>query len=81
MTTEKPAVTVRLEGLAASTFASRKFLVALVIFAASLALAFFRPEFVGDGQTLFNFWIFLIGLYFGGNIAEHVVNGKGKGKV
>ncbi len=78
MTTEKPAATVRLEGLTASTFASRKFLVALVIFAASLVLAFFRPEFVGNGQTLFNFWIFLIGLYFGGNIGEHIVKGKMK---
>ena len=76
--TSESVTTVKPEGLTASTFASRKFLVALVVFAASLALAFFRPGFVGDGQTLFNFWIFLIGLYFGGNIAERVVGKKEK---
>ena len=76
--TDTPVATVKLKGLTASTFASRKFLVTLGLWASSLGLAFFRSDFVGDGQTLFNFWIFLIGLYFGGNIGERMVNRKEK---
>lgn len=60
--------------------ASRKFLVTIGLFIGSLLVVFMKPALLGDGniQNLFNFWIMLAGVFFGGNIGEHIVNGKKK---
>lgn len=57
-------------------YTSRKFIIVLVLFAISLIIAIVMPDFVGTGQVLFNFWIFLFTAYAGGNIGEHYVKGK-----
>lgn len=58
-------------------YASRKFWMTILVFLTSLALAVCMPSFVENAQVLFNFWVFLFGLYFGGNAAEHYVK-RGK---
>ena len=55
---------------------SRKFLSLVGLFTMSSIFAWFHPDFVGGAQTLFNFWIFLIGLYFGANISEKYFTSK-----
>lgn len=49
---------------------SKKFVTFIIVFFSSLSLAFFRSEFVGDATALFNFWIFLVGMYLTGNVSE-----------
>lgn len=63
-----------------SKLASRKFLVTVAMFLASVLVVFAKPALLGDGniQTLFNFWTMLAAVFFGGNIGEHLVNGKKK---
>ena len=60
--------------------ASRKFLVTVAMFLGSMLVVFAKPELLGENniQTLFNFWTMLAGVFFGGNIGEHYVNGKKK---
>jgi len=55
-------------------FSSRKFLTLVGLFVGSGLFAWFKPAFVGDAQQLFNFWIFLCGLYFASNVGEKIVN-------
>jgi len=58
---------------------SRKFMLLVAVFIASCTFAWFKPEFVGNAQILFNFWIFLLGIYFGANVGEYYTkmkNGK-----
>lgn len=58
---------------------SRKWLSLVGVFLASCAFGWFKPEFVGTAATLFNFWLILLGLYFGANVAEKynaLKNGK-----
>ena len=55
---------------------SRKFLTVVGLFVASGVFAWFKPEFVGNAQTLFNFWIMLITLYLGANVGQKWVNKK-----
>jgi len=59
-------------------FTSRKFLSLVVVWLTSLVLGFTMPDFVGNAQVLFNFWTLLLGLYFGGNVAERYTNRKTK---
>lgn len=63
-----------------SKLASRKFLVTVAMFFGSLSVIFIKPDLLGDGniQALFNFWTMLAAVFFGGNIGEHIVNGKKK---
>lgn len=60
--------------------AGRKFLVTIFMFIGSILMIFVKPELLGDGniQVLFNFWVMLVGVFAGGNIGEHIVNGKKK---
>jgi hypothetical protein len=58
---------------------SRKFLVLCGTWAASLGLAWFKTEFVGDAQTLFNFWLLLLASYFGVDVADKIVKKKKNG--
>ena len=80
MTDANPVTTVKVEGLMKSKLASRKFLVTTAMFFGSVLVTFAKPELLGDGniQTLFNFWTMLAAVFFGGNIGEHMVNGKNK---
>lgn len=57
---------------------SRKFIFLLLLWVSSLVVAFVNPDFVGDAQTLYNFWIFLAGLYFSANVGEKIVNNNSK---
>lgn len=67
-----------LKAVAITNMASRKFLVTIFMFTGSLMVAFIKPELVGDGnaQSLFTFWVMLAGVFFGGNVGEHLVKGK-----
>lgn len=65
------------------TISQRKFTLVTLSFVMSSVFGWFKPEFVGDAQTLFNFWIFLIGLYFGANVVQKYnekKNGNGAAK-
>lgn len=58
---------------------SRKFLSLVGVFCMSCVFGWFRPEFVGDAQALFTFWVFLLSIYFGANVTEkyhQLKNGK-----
>jgi len=56
--------------------ASRKFLAWCMVFVSSTALAWGKPDFVGNGQVLFTFWVFMLGLYFGANVVEKTTQSK-----
>ena len=58
-------------------FASRKFTLTALMVALSYLLAWFKPDMM-TGQILFNFWMVLAGLYFGGNVVEVIAMKKGK---
>ena len=57
---------------------SRKFLTVVGLFIASGMFGWFKPEFVGNAQTLFNFWMMLIALYLGANVGQKWVNKNSK---
>jgi len=61
-----------------SKLASRKFLVTVAMFLGSILVVFAKPELLGANniQVLFTFWTMLAGVFFGGNIGEHFVNGR-----
>lgn len=69
-----------LKAISLTKLASRKFLITGAMFLGSLIIVWTKPALLGDGniQTLFNFWVMLAGVFFGGNIGEHIVNGKKK---
>jgi hypothetical protein len=52
---------------------SRKFIALAATWAASFALAWFKTEFVGTAQNLFNFWVLLLGIYFGADVGDKIV--------
>jgi len=56
---------------------SRKFMSLVGVFLGSFAIAWFKPEFVGNAGTLFNFWTMLLGIYFGANVTEKFVTRNG----
>ena len=56
---------------------SRKFVTASAMFLGSFALAWFRPEFVTGGtQSLFGFWVLLLGVYGAANLVEKHIDSK-----
>ena len=62
---------------ARTKFASRKFTVCVLTIVLSYLLAWFKPDMM-TGQVLFNFWIFVIGIYAGANVGELIAMKKGK---
>lgn len=59
-------------------FASRKFMFVMVLWGASFFLCLHNPEFVGNAQTAFNFWLLLCGVYAGANVGELIAAGRKK---
>ncbi len=55
---------------------SKKFVVFVGLLIASYMLAWFLPNFVTSGQTLFEFWTQICGLYFASNVAEKQLSGR-----
>jgi hypothetical protein len=58
-------------------FASRKFLLVLLMWGSSFFVCLYNPEFVGTLQNATNFWLLLCGVYAGANVGE-LIAARGK---
>lgn len=60
---------------------SRKFWVFVSLFVTSLGLAEIHPVFVGNADTLFNFWTMLAGIFFGADVYSRYQAIKNTGSI